>query len=561
MPVIGHDPAACRIRNAKAARRGINSVPVILSARFPGPVDTNDQATEKGLRVITARGTLPRTEAAAVERINKVRGDGHDPLTAEQVYVTYAEAGNSNFISKYFMFLGDSSLRNIARRAERSMAFMNSHRTGGLSTPAELPYGRTFAGRFERAITPDGRRFSRTMLGVYMLRGEYPNGQNGPSTDSLYAGIKAGTIFDVSLGIQGGDEFCDVCGNPLGAYNPETYEDICPHIPGTHRKMTEEEIADSLARGVPGGVCSFTLEDATAGEVSPVFDGAVPGAGFRKALRAARARDLSASDLEEARRSFGPLARRRDFSPEPPDRGRPAPNPRGPAMPNRKSTVTLANLARVLGELGIEVEDPDEGAAPPAPPPARPATLTAIAAAPTPAPERPAGGDDDRHRLLEEQVNRLEQALTAQRAAHEAEARAQRKATVLAQAATWADAQVRLGAAIPAEREGLVGLHAQAAMDDHESPAQVQYRDGSDTPKLGSRVDALAATFARRGRHDFTREHVAPAAAAGAAPAGSPPLFEFSGPAGPQADPLGDRMVAAAEKFQSTRNSHKNNGT
>jgi hypothetical protein len=539
MPVPGLDPARCLARNRKAARQGRNAVPVRLAAKAPPPIDTNDPATEAALRIVTARGTLPRTEAAAVDRINKVRGDGQPALTAEQVWVVYLEAGNSNFIRKYFMFLSDSTLRNIARRGERSIAFMNSHRTGGLSTDAELPYGRTFAGRFEQSIDPSGRSFSRVLLGVYMLRGEHPNGPNGPSTDSLYNGIKAGTIFDVSLGIMGGEEVCDVCAGPLDETDPDTGEPLCGHYPGTHENMDDDQIAAQLARGVPGGVASFTLEDATAGEVSPVFDGAVPGAGFRKALRAARARHLSASSLAEARRSFGVLAGRRDFDPEPPpDRGRKAPQPRGSAMPpsSRKKTVNRADLERVLGELGIELEDDEGGGAHPA----RPAAVPAAAAAqeppaPGPAPQaaagRPASEADERYLLMQQQVARLEETLTAERTARETESKAQRKATLMAQAVNWADTQVRSCAATPAERKGLIGIYAQAASDDHESPAQVPYFDDADTPKLGTRVEALSALWAKRGRHNFTAEHIAPrdlAAAADGGPAPAPPVFDVA---------------------------------
>jgi hypothetical protein len=566
MPVPGLDAQRCRIRNAKAARKGLNAVPVRLLAQAPRPIDTNDPATEKGLRIVTASGTLPRTDAGVIERINKVRGEDQEPLTLDQVYVAYAEAGNSNFISKYFMFLSASTLRNISRRANRSIAFMNSHRTGGLSTPAELPYGRTFAGRFEQTLAPDGRTFNRTLLGVYMLRGEHPNGANGPSTDSIYSGIKAGTIFDVSLGIQGGDEVCDVCKYPLDYDDPDVDEVACGHIPGTHHLMTDDEIKASIARGVPDGVCSFTLEDATAGEVSPVFDGAVPGAGFRKALRAARARHLSAADLAEARRSFGPLARRRDFSanPTPPDRGRPAPQNRGPAMPKdpRKKTVTLAALGQLLSQAGIEFEDDDDAAETPAAAaaPARPATQAAAAATPTPAADRPASEIDERFRLLEEQNARLEQTLAAERQARETDGREQRRRTVLAQAESWAEQQVRLGAATPAERDEMVALYAQAATDDHEHPAQVAYRDATNTPKVGTRVQALAAYMGKRGRHDFSTEHVAPrdAPAAEGTPAGSAPLFDLAAlPGQPKADPVAEMMLAGNARYHGVPNGKK----
>ena len=88
-------------------------------------------------------------------------------LADDDVFVHYLEAANSNFIADRFMFLDDSTLQNIASDAQAGFAFMNSHRTGGLSHPSELPFGRAFCGRFE--LAKDGS--SRAIVGIYMLKG------------------------------------------------------------------------------------------------------------------------------------------------------------------------------------------------------------------------------------------------------------------------------------------------------------------------------------------------------------------------------------------------------
>lgn len=573
MPVPGLDAKRCAVRNKKAARRGFNSAPVRLSVKAPEPIDTSDAAVAEGLRLVSSRGTLPGTKAGAIERINQMLGADAEPLTLDQVWLVYLEAGNSNFIDKYQMHLADSTLRNIARRASKSIAFMNSHRTGGMSTPAEQPYGRTFAGRWEKAVTAEGRSFSRTLVGVYMLRGELPNGDGGPSTDALYRGIKGGTLFDVSLGIQGGDEICDICGNALEGYD-EQGNMLCSHVPGTHRNMTKEQIADQLASGVPKGVASFTLEDATAGEVSSVYDGAVPGAGFRKALSLSKSRQLSNSDLEEARLSFAPLLGRKDFLQlgggpfSEPDRGV-APQTRGADMAkSNKQRVSLAALTTVLSAAGIEIEDDEQDDQVPvtAAPPARPAAAaqegTAAGSTQPPA-TRPAAATndiDDRLRALEEQNRQLNDTLTAEREERERREQSQRKETALAQAANWADSHVRLGTAIPAERDELVSLYAQAAMDDATNPAKVSYRDETNTPKLGNRVQALSAVWAKRGRHNLgdntivnTEDPLTEEPAGG-----QQPLVNLAAlPNRPTADPIGDSMVAGVKGYQNLRNGHK----
>jgi hypothetical protein len=170
-----------------------------------------------------------------------------------------------------------------------------------------LPFGRTFAGRFESATDEAGVKSARTIVGAYMLRGQRPNGANGPTTDDLYAGIAGGTIFDVSLGLYGGETLCDVCGHGLNDYDPESRRYLCQHVPGTHLRMTEGEIVEQQARGVVDGVASYTLQDAHAAEVSAVFDGAVPGAGFRKAIAFAKSGRLSGVHLGRARIAYRPF--------------------------------------------------------------------------------------------------------------------------------------------------------------------------------------------------------------------------------------------------------------
>jgi hypothetical protein len=299
--IQGLDAERCRKRNRIAARRDLmDAFPLHLSAASPLTVPES--------RMVTARGTLPPDASAAIDRINAMRGDDAPPLGLEDVYIHYAEAANSNYTSKYSFFLGSSTLRNFAADADRGIAFMNSHRTGGLSHPAEQPYGRTFAGRYERYHTDAGTVQERTLIGIYMLRGVKPNGDSGPSTDDFDAMIRGGTTFDVSVGIPpGGSEVCDLCGNDLSS------ED-CGHVPGTHRNVSPEQRTSQKARGVSDGSASYTLHDAHMSEVSSVFDGAVPGAGFRKALSLSRRNELSARDILEARAAYRMLSAQGDFN-------------------------------------------------------------------------------------------------------------------------------------------------------------------------------------------------------------------------------------------------------
>jgi hypothetical protein len=122
----------------------------------------------------------------------------------------------------------------------------------------------------------------------------------------MHQGIDAGTIFDVSVGLFGGDHICDVCGEDLDEYDYdyEAHEYACPHVPMTTHAMTDDEIAAQTERGVPDGTASYTLVDAHCGETSAVYDGAVPGAGFRKFLRLNRAQKLSPDVAAQARHAY-----------------------------------------------------------------------------------------------------------------------------------------------------------------------------------------------------------------------------------------------------------------
>lgn len=274
----------CLKRSRVAARRdGVNGARMKFLREVP-----------KAETCAKAIGTLPRSMNEAMKLIN---ANTKEPLKQEDVYIHYAEAANDNFLDDRYMFMHETTLRNIAKAASAGIAFMNSHATGGLSSPAELPYGRTFAGRYEEVIQSDGSVRRRALFGFYMLRGVQPNGANGPSTDDLDAAIKGGTLFDVSVGLYGGQAVCDVCGEDL--------ESECGHIPGTTHGMEDGEIEAQIARGVPEGRASYTYVGGKCHEVSAVYEGAVPGAGFTKALQnLRRLTDEERAELAESFRSL-----------------------------------------------------------------------------------------------------------------------------------------------------------------------------------------------------------------------------------------------------------------
>jgi hypothetical protein len=450
----------CLSRNRLAARRdGVNAIPmrVLTSAPVAGP--------EADLHY--AQGSLPDSPEAALTRINQLLPEGAAALTPDAVYLHYVEAGNNNYIPSYFMFLSDRTLRNISQDALAGFAFMNSHRTGGLSHPAELPFGRTFAGRYEqfRAVG-DAPPVQRALLGFYMLRGVRPNGDQGPSTDDLHTAILGGTLFDVSLGIGGGQVICDICGNDVDG--PD-----CTHVPGTHANMTADNRAAQRARGVPGGIASYTLDDGHANEFSGVYDGAVPGAGFRKTLALARRRELTLFDLAEARHAYASLLRKGDL---PMDEAR--------ELIREELRTALADLhaggdARILtGVTELRAADP--------------------------APDSALAAERERNTQLEARLAKMEE---------------QGRLDYVA-------ALVRSHQLLPARRAWALQKLTQAALDDARSPEPIAFFAPDGTARTGTRVESVKVELEAAPAHDLTRETLAQSSALFAVGATPPPTAE-----------------------------------
>lgn len=278
----------CEQRNRIAARReAVEGAPVAFLAG-----NASDFTPDETV------GALPDTAEEALSLINARLPEGADALTADNVFIHYIEAASNNFVGDRYAFLAESTLRNIADDAAAGFAFMNSHRTGSMSTPSELPFGKTFAGEYQSGMDGQGRKRKRAVIGFYMLKGVRPNGDNGPTTDDLDRMIRGGQLQDVSVGLSRGEAICDVCSSVLND---------CSHYPGTRRGMTDEQVEAQTARGIPGGRASYTIENARCNEVSGVYDGAVPGAGVKKVLLGKRNGTLNHKDWSEARNAFGSL--------------------------------------------------------------------------------------------------------------------------------------------------------------------------------------------------------------------------------------------------------------
>jgi hypothetical protein len=332
--LLAGNEAKCNQRRKLAALRdGIEGAGVTLYKSG----STGPEMWQEG-QLLHARGELYLDADEALERINSTLSGGKQ-FKKDDVFLHYMEAANSSFVNKYQFFLDATTLRNLADRGNSGMAFMNSHRTGGISTPAELPYGKTFTGRYEE-LEAGGVIHRRALLGVYMLKDAYPNGKMYPSTNDLHDAIQAGTLTDVSIGLNGGERICDVCARDLG-------DKDCNHIPGTSKGLSPEQMEAQKARGVPGGKASYTVVNGNVYEVSAVFKGAVPGAGFRKAISLGKAGHTDRALSQEVLSAYGSMMDAGDFK----------------LFDQGKPKMKLSDVLRAVGlaqSAGIELEDLSE---------------------------------------------------------------------------------------------------------------------------------------------------------------------------------------------------------
>lgn len=285
-----------RRRSIAATRFGVDAVPM----RFRG---SSVAEANKGWSILKSEGEIPKAPEDALALINALLPPGSEMLAPEDVYLHIYEAANSNFVSDRSLFLAESTLRNIGNDATTGVSFMNSHRTGDMSSPAEMPYGQSFAGEYQEGIDEDGNPSRRALVAVYMARNLKPNGASGPSTDDLNRMFTTGSIKDVSVGLRGGSRLCDVCGYAIG-YGEDAYKNgrkLCKHRPGSTRNMTDEQIGAQKTRDARNakGVASYSLHDSRLGELSAVYDGAVPGAGIRQVLSLAKSGEFSQDEVRE----------------------------------------------------------------------------------------------------------------------------------------------------------------------------------------------------------------------------------------------------------------------
>ena len=225
---------------------------------------TTAEATliDQFLARVTLLPAARRAERAeALAALDPTAFEGRTP------FIWMAEISN-NQLDAYDTKMHESTLKNFAADSEKGVSFMNSHRTGGVISSAELPLGRSISGEF----IDDG-------AGVYRVEAEFytvPNLKlNDVNTDDFILGVRTGIIRSVSVGFSGGEYICSIDGMNMFGWSTR-----CPHYPGVDYDIMDEE------GNVTGSQRAFAwIKDAHLVEVSAVYAGATPDAMIKKAQR------------------------------------------------------------------------------------------------------------------------------------------------------------------------------------------------------------------------------------------------------------------------------------
>lgn len=318
------------------------------------PEDTEEQGFDRVLAVVQ-RSVGEPTEA----QLELIRAQYVDQtyLDSHPVFVFQAEVSN-NQLDAYWTRMHESSLRNFVEDAQRGVAFMNSHRTGGIATDAEQPYGRSFDATL---IGAGGRGNARQRVEewFYIPRAAMPNGPGRASSDNIIESILTGTGRDISIGFHGGEFRCSICDRDMGR------DWACWHMPGFSYAVQDKDGKDTDQQ-----VTALAwIHNAHQVEASSVYDGATPGCMVKKALRMADdgvfKRDMI--DLLEQRyrihipyrmQASGvtlPQAQEEHMANENEERSAPTEQPQGAENP-AVAPIDLSGLRTALSARGVSLQ-------------------------------------------------------------------------------------------------------------------------------------------------------------------------------------------------------------
>lgn len=229
---------------------------------------------------VTSAVILSATRATPAELLQLAKGRALDPSAFEGISPFFWPAEiSSTRLDAYYGHMAEDTLRNFAADAAAGVSQLVAH-----DSWRALPIGASLTGQF---LSATGQEPARTVADFYTIPGLTTTGQM--SSDEVITRIRTGVQRDVSVGFHIGPRadgtrgryVCDICGGNLMDWR------ACPHWPGLEYEYTDPATGQTSQR-----LATFTVFNGTLSEVSPVYDGATPGAVILKA-RAANSEGLT----------------------------------------------------------------------------------------------------------------------------------------------------------------------------------------------------------------------------------------------------------------------------
>ena len=185
------------------------------------------------------------------------QSDSHDDTDA--LFYALAIASTDEYDSYNSRMHAGTTLKNMRDALNVGVPILEAH-----NYYRGMPLGQSVRGTLKRQP-------NRVVAEFFITKGLGLSGSFYSSSDAIVRAIETNAIRDVSVGIWGGEDICDICGLNITRWWLDYWagNDYCPHIPG--QEYEDDDTGEMVT-------CTYTIMDAELLELSLVWAGANPSA-------------------------------------------------------------------------------------------------------------------------------------------------------------------------------------------------------------------------------------------------------------------------------------------
>ena len=223
-----------------------------MQHREPQSQDPEQQSPHK----LHIRSRKFRVEIPDADGDTRQTGSHDD---TDDLFYVLATASTDEYDSYNSRMDSKTTLKNMRDALKTGVPILEAH-----NYYRGMPLGQSVNGTLKR--NPN-----RVVAEFFITKGMGLSGSFYSSSDTIIRAIRTAAIRDVSVGIWGGEDICDICGLNITNWWRDYYSgnDYCPHIPGEEYEIVEGEAPV---------LCTYTIVDAELLELSLVWAGANPSA-------------------------------------------------------------------------------------------------------------------------------------------------------------------------------------------------------------------------------------------------------------------------------------------